>query len=154
MRKIISGKGKSFLAVFFALCVMLSAINIAPINVSAKDKTESITGKLYEFETGSKYEFSSATSSKATTSDFGSFKITGNMKSISTVNGVTAYEVADGNVVIDYALGNKYTGDSKDSWYLIDDKSKKVDTETLEENIMKYRDGDYTFTMKNVIEKL
>lgn len=137
MRKIISRKGKSFLAVFFALCVMLSAINIAPINVSAKDKTESITGKLYEFEKGSKYEFSSTTSSKATTSDFGSFKITGNMKSISAVNGVTAYEVADGNVVIDYALGNKYIGDSKDSWYLIDDKSKKVDTETLEENIMK-----------------
>ena len=137
MRKIISGKGKSFLAVFFALCMVLSVVSISPICVSAKDKTESIAGKLYEFEKGSKYEFSSATSTKATTSDFGSFKITGNMKSISAVNGVTAYEVSDGNVVVDYALGNKYTGDKKDSWYLIDDKTKKVDSETLENNVMK-----------------
>lgn len=137
MRKIISGKGKSFLAVFFALCMVLSVVSISPICVSAKDKTESITGKLYEFEKGSKYEFSSATSTKAATSDFGSFKITGNMKSISAVNGVTAYEVSDGNVVVDYALGNKYTGDKKDSWYLIDDKTKKVDSETLENNVMK-----------------
>ncbi len=115
MRKIISGKGKSVLVVFFVLCVMLSVASISPISVSAKDKTESITGKLYEFEKDSKYEFSSATSSRETTSDFGSFKITGNIKSISDVNGVTAYEVADGNVVINYALGNKYTGDSKGS---------------------------------------
>lgn len=137
MRKIISRKGKSFLTLCIAVCVIFSAINIMPMNVNAKEKTESIAGKLYEFEKGSKYEFSSSTSSKSTTSDFGSFKIAGNMKSISDVNGVAAYEVADGNVVIDYALGNKYTGDSKDSWYLIDDKSKKVDTETLEDNIMK-----------------
>ena len=137
MRKIISCKGRLFLTMFFLFCVMLLVVSISPISVSAKEKTELITGKLYEFEKGSKYEFSSATTSKTTTSDFGSFRITGNMKSTSAVNGVIAYEVVDGNVAIDYTLGNKYIGDNKESWYLINDKSKKVDTETIEQNIMK-----------------
>lgn len=137
MKNIVSNRGKPFWAVFFALCMMISVLNISPLYVNAKDKTESISGKLYEFDKGSKYEFSSSTSSKSTTSNFGTFKITGNMKTINAVNGVVAYEVADGNVAIDYSLGSKYTGDDKNSWYLIDDKSKKVDLETLDENIMK-----------------
>lgn len=130
-------KGKMVLPIFLAICILLTSASIFPLCVSAKDKTETILGKLYEFEKGSKYEFLDSTASKTTNSDFGIFTITGNIKSISAVNGISAYEVADGNVLIDYSLGNKYKGESTDSWYLIDDKSKKVGNETLEENIMK-----------------
>ena len=131
MGRLISGKGHSVLALFSAIFVSLTIIGVSAISANANEKTESLTGKLYEFERGSKYEISSATSGKSTTSDFGSLKITGNMNPISAVNGVDAYEVSDGNVIIDYSLGNKYNGENTDSWYLIDDKSKKIDTETI-----------------------
>lgn len=137
MGRLISGKGHSVLALFSAIFVSLTIIGVSAISANANEKTESLTGKLYEFERGSKYEISSATSGKSTTSDFGSLKITGNMNPISAVNGVDAYEVSDGNVIIDYSLGNKYSGENTDSWYLVDDKSKKIDTETIEEDIMK-----------------
>lgn len=131
------GKGKLVFPLLMVICVLLTSVNIFPLHVKAKEKTETISGKLYEFEKGNKYEFSDSAISKTTNSDFGSFTITGNMKSISAVNGISAYEVADGNILFDYTLGNKYTGESTDSWYLIDDKSKKVDKIILEENIMK-----------------
>lgn len=137
MGRLISGKGNSIRAIFSAIFISLTVIGVSAISANADEKTESLNGKLYEFEKGSKYEISSATSSKSTTSDFGSLKITGNMKPISAMNGVNAYEVSDGNVIIDYSLGNKYSGESTDSWYLVDDKSKKIDTETIEEDIMK-----------------
>ena len=137
MGKFISEKGKFILALFSVICVLLTVFNVSTIVVNAKEKTESVIGKLYEFEKGSKYEISSSTSSKSTTSDFGNFTLTGNMTSISAINGVSAFAVADGNVVIDYSLSNRYNGNNTDSWYLIDDKSKKVDTEILQENIMK-----------------
>ena len=137
MDEFISRKGQSIFALFLAICVLFTVDCVCDVSVSAREKTESIIGKLYEFEKDSKYEISTVESSKATTSDFGSFKITGNLNSISDVNGVRAYEVLDGNVTIDYSLGNKYSGENTNSWYLIDDKSKKIDTEIIEENIMK-----------------
>ncbi len=137
MGRLISGKGHSICAIFSAIFISLTVIGACAISVNADEKTESLNGKLYEFEKGSKYEISLATSSKSTAPDFGSLKITGNMNSISAMNGVNAYEVLDGNVNIDYSLENKYSGENTDSWYLIDDKSKKIDTETIEEDIMK-----------------
>lgn len=137
MGRLISGKGHSILVLFSAIGIFLTVIGVSAISANADEKTESLAGKLYEFEKDSKYEISSATSSKSTTSDFGSLKITGNMNPISAIDGVNAYEVSDGNVTIDYSLGNKYSGENTDSWYLVDDKSKKIDTETIEEDIMK-----------------
>ena len=137
MGRLISGKGHSTLALFSAISVFLTVIGVLVISANAGEKTESLTGKLYEFEKGSKYEISSTASRKSTTSDFGSLKITGDMNPISDINGVNAYEVSDGNVTIDYFLGNEYSGENTDFWYLVDDKSKKIDTETIEEDIMK-----------------
>ena len=130
-------KEKLILPMLAAICILLISNSFFPLYVSAKAKTETVLGKLYEFEKGNKYEFSDSTASKSTSSDFGIFTISGNIRSISSVNDVNAYEVVDGNVLIDYSLGSKFTGESTDSWYLIDDKSKKVDKETLTENIMK-----------------
>ena len=97
-------KGKMVLPIFWAICILLTSASFFPLCVSAKDKTETILGKLYEFEKGSKYEFLDSTASKTTNSDFGIFTITGNIKSISAVNGISAYEVADGNVLINYSI--------------------------------------------------
>ena len=137
MGRLLSSKEKSILALLSIICVLLTTNSIPMMSVYAKEKTENVVGKLYEFEKGSKYEFSSSTSSNSTTSDFGSFTLTGNMNSISSVNGACAFEVVEGNVVIDYSLGNKYRGNATDSWYLINDKSKKIDMVTIDDNIMK-----------------
>lgn len=129
-------KTKLALSITFIYIILIYG-SITPMFVGAKDKAETISGKLYEFDKESKYEFSDSTTNKSTNSNFGSFTITGNIKSISSVNGVSAYEIANGHVLIDYTLGDAYTGENADTWYLVDDKSKKVDNENLEENIMK-----------------
>ena len=79
MGRLISGKRQSILALFSAIFVFLTFIGVSAISANADEKTENLDGKLYEFEKSSKYEILSATSSKSTTSDFGSLKITGNI---------------------------------------------------------------------------
>ena len=83
MDEFISRKGQSIFALFLVICVLFTVDCVCDVSVSAREKTESIIGKLYEFEKDSKYEISTVESSKATTSDFGSFKIAGNLNSIS-----------------------------------------------------------------------
>lgn len=139
------------------LLVAISFIGTISMNVCAADTEEKIEGELYEFEKNSHYEVSTATSIGNTNTNMGTFSITGNIKAISAVNGFKAYEVNSENISIKYSLETVYANVSDNNWYLIDDKSKKVDSITLDENILKGAvvvqtslDGNYWVTDKTL----
>lgn len=136
MRKMFFVKNRMLLIVL-VLCLEVASMRSISICARTKEITEKLAGALYEFSEDSEYEISEITSTKITNSNFGTFDITGNMKSIDNVNGIKSYEISDGNVTINYLLENKYVGDKKDDWYLNDDSTKKVDGIELEEKIKK-----------------
>ena len=101
-------------------------------------KTE-VSGKVYEFEKDSHYEFhEGGTYAKANSDNtYGTFYISGNVAGVSEKSGVPSYNVAEGNLAFFYNYGDTILNADEDSWHLIDDKSKKVADMTLDSNIMK-----------------
>ena len=95
-------------------------------------------GKMYELDKDSKYDITSTTpaSTISESTDYGSFSIKGDMKSIPAVNGFVAYEVKDGNADLNYTIGTKYSKADSTDWHLYDDKSKKINGEEFDSNIL------------------
>ena len=97
-----------------------------------------ISGRLYEFDEKSNYEYSSAETYNAITGNgkLGVLSISGKMKNISKVNGFDAYEVQDGVIGLTYSLGNTLLETVDTDLHIVEDKSSKVDTESLDSKIL------------------
>ena len=100
--------------------------------------TNSPGGQLFGFDKDSKYDISAATPATAisTSTDYGAFSIRGDMKSIASVNGFKAFEVKDGNITLNYAVGSKYTSATGTDWHSYEDKSKKINGEEYDSKIL------------------
>ncbi len=124
-------------AAFTIVTIML--LSCFPMVASATTEKTEVTGMVYEFDKDSHYEFDEGGTSIKTNSDntYGTFYISGGISAISEESGVPAYEVADGNLALFYNHGDTMLNADKDSWHLVDDKSKKVADMTLDSNIMK-----------------
>ncbi len=106
---------------------------------SATGQTTNISGKVYRFDKDSHYEFSSSkkykSSDKAVT--YGTFSISGEISNVTEKEGVPAYEVSNGNLDIYYKYSDKMLKADEKSWHLVDDNTKKVNNEKLDEKIKK-----------------
>lgn len=124
----------------FAIIVTISSILAlsTSITVSAKEIEGKVTGSYYEFDKGSKYEISESSSNTKLSlgSKYGQFSIAGMLEEVAEVNGFTAYEVQEGNVLISYALRDEYVNSMTNEWYLVEDKSNTVDGMKLKEDIL------------------
>lgn len=116
--------------------LLLGTISINQSNTYAKESNINIDGQQYEFAEKDHYEFSTASGTKSV-NQFGTFSITGNVKNIPDVGDFDAYEVKECNVTLSYNLGQKLIDADETEWHLVEDKSKKVDSFSLDENIMK-----------------
>ncbi len=107
--------------------------------VLAKSGKNIVTGKLFEFDEDSKYEFSSSKESKPTNTKntYGEFSVNGNINEVFSKNGISAYQVNSGNLKLTYSYGDKLLKAGEDEWHLVEDKTKKVDLVSLEEKILK-----------------
>ena len=121
------------------LLVMVMLFSTLPITALATTGKTEVQGKFYEFDKDSHYEFSESDSyaETGTSNTYGTFSISGNISNVGTNGGVPSYEVSEGNLALFYNYGDSMLNAVEDSWHLIEDKSKKVDTLTLDGNIMK-----------------
>lgn len=115
--------------------VLLSVLSVSALADAAKTR---ISGKIYEFEKGH-YDFSQSETSAITGTDntYGTFSVQGAFTRETNKSGVPAFTVTDGGLEIFYDYNDAKLTADEDSWHLVDDKSKKVDTLTLDSNIMK-----------------
>ena len=120
-------------------CMMLFNC-VSPITIYAKDSKLDISGILYEFGSKDHYEFSSVSETTATTpgNTYGTFALSGDLAATGSKNGVNSYSVTSGtNVSFYYEYNDSMLSASDDQWHLVDDKSKKVNDISFDENIMK-----------------
>ena len=104
---------------------------------AAAAKTE-VAGRIYEFGKDSHYEFSETDEFSKTGNDntYGIFSISGEISDVTEKDGIPAYEVTEGNLEFFYNYGDTLLKADEDSWHLIEDKSKKLDTKQLSEKIL------------------
>lgn len=107
--------------------------------VSASTDNIEVPGKVYEFDKNNQYKFSDSENFVNAEGDntYGVFSVGGNISNVGNKNGVPSYEVAEGSLALFYNYGDTLLNAGEDSWHLVDDKSKKVDTLTLDSNVMK-----------------
>lgn len=129
-------KTKKLATLFVAMVMLLCSF---PMTAFAETGKTKITGKVYEFEKDSHYEFhEGGTFVKANNDNtYGTFYISDNVAVISEKSSVPSYEVIDGNLSFFYNYGDTMLNAYEDSWHPIDDKSKKVADMKLDSNIMK-----------------
>lgn len=125
---------KYTVAVLATAMVLLTTLGAS---VYAAGKT-GVSGKLYEFDKGH-YEFSKSEdfANTGTNNTYGKFSVQGNFTRETDKSGVPSFAVTDDSFALFYDYDDKKLNADEDSWHLVNDKSKKVDTITLDSNIMK-----------------
>ncbi len=125
-------------AVVWLLLAALLA-GVLPVAARAADGRAEVAGQLYTFDGESHYEFSSAETSEETDGEntCGVFSVSGSFTEAGSQGGVPAFEVTEGNLSLYYTHGDGLLNAAEESWHLVEDKSKKLDTMTLEEKIGK-----------------
>ena len=134
------GTGKSLLVAVLMMAV-ISSISLANCQtVFAQEKTEVVTGIVYQFGEKGTYDLSSADNSFSTDSGIasdGQFSIMGNITSVSEKNSLPAYAVSGGTLKFSYTYDDDLLMASEDEVHLVDDNSKKVNGVSLDSKIKK-----------------
>ena len=125
---------KRFVASLHVIICIVGCLQPLTMKVSAKETSIAVRGSIYEFASNTNYEFSSVAASSGTS--FGTFTISGDLKNISNKNGLPAYSVSSESVNFYYSYDQSKLNVPDTEWYLIDDKTKKIDTISLEQNIL------------------
>lgn len=125
------GKLKRMLCVITILAMLVS---VWPISVKAKDTSLEIVGSVYEFDDDAHYEI--AESAKTEGASFGTLFVTGNMKESGDMATYKKYTVNTGLFSVFYAFDQDKLNVASTDWHIEDDKSKLVDSHSLDENIL------------------
>ena len=123
---------KRFVASLHVIICIVGCLQPLTMKVSAKETSIAVRGSIYEFASNTNYEFSSVAASSGTS--FGTFTISGDLKNISNKNGLPAYSVSSESVNFYYSYDQSKLNVPDTEWYLIDDKTKKIDT--ISQNIL------------------
>jgi len=104
-KKMLIQRTKRVTVLFVAVLTILCSLQLTVFAESGKTE---VTGKIYEFEKDSHYEFHDGGESKKTGigNTYGTFCISGNITSISEKSDVPSYEVSDGNLKFYYNHGD------------------------------------------------
>ena len=134
--KMLFQRTKRLTILFAAVLTLLCSLQLTAFAES--EKTE-VTGKVYEFDKDSHYEFHDGGISEETGNGntYGTFCLSGNIAAVSEKSGVPSYEVGDGNLKFYYNYGDTMLNADIDQWHLVSDKSKKVADMKLSSDIMK-----------------
>ena len=127
---------KRTVALLGAMILTFSTFSLTVL--AAPAKTE-VPGQVYELGKDSYYEFSDSKDviSSENAATYGTFSISGEISDVTTKEGIPMYEVTEGNLKFFYNYGDTLLNAGEDSWHLVEDKSKKIDTLKLDDNILK-----------------
>lgn len=130
----LKSNARQFVASLLAVPCIMGGLQSFAMVAYAKEASIAIEGNLYEFASNAHYEFSSATVSSGKA--FGTFTISGDLKTIGNKSGMAAYSVSSESVNFHYSYNQSKLNVPDTEWHLIDDKTKKVDAVSLDENIL------------------
>lgn len=130
---------KKLLHIIATVIVLLIVASYMPFSatVKAENKAIDIQGEFYEFGENSDYTLSKYDSViQMDHNTIGSVKVSGKINQVYTKSGVTAFEVADGEVLsIKFIYNDTLKNAGEKEWHLYKDSAKKVDTKGLNDKV-------------------
>ena len=123
--------------VLIGVMICLPMISLDKLNVHAAQTLQINNTHFEVFGEDWKYTISDTTAMGTYSNPLGSLSITGDMSSVSDVNGYASYEVKSDVIKFNYTLGSDYSGLDEYSWHIISDKTKDFDGIKLDSNIQK-----------------
>ena len=122
---------KKLLNICALIVLFISVICMARSRAYAADRTDKLSGSVYDFGDKDDYNLNKAVQTQDSAIRF---FINGNVNAVSSKDGFVSYDVKSGNlkVFIDTFYGKEiYQETDKKQWHIITDKNKKVDSTTL-----------------------
>lgn len=120
----------------FILAIVVYLISV-PQTAYAKESIQDISASVYEFSAKDNYIFSDAYASATEKDALGDFSISGDIEDAGEKDGFKQYTVDSGNLTLSYKFDSSILDAADTEWHLIEDKTKKVDSFSLDKNISK-----------------
>ena len=120
--------------------ILWNCQSVIAIENESEGKKEYITGRVYQFEQDDGYDLSTADEYLSTEDGSisgGRFSISGDIDSITEMNGFPSYSVSGGTLSFSYMYNDTLLYASKDEEHLVDDDSNKLNRQTLNSEIKK-----------------
>lgn len=134
----LSNKTKRYIISMCMILYLLGCWQPYIITASAKETSSVVQGNVYVFSGDAHYEFSAATDSSGTieSNTFGTFMILGDVRDTGTEIGMPDYFVDSETVRFCYSYDQSRLNVAETEWHVVDDKSKKINTLSLDKNIL------------------
>ena len=126
-------------AILIGIVCLLSSVGPLNMVAYAQEMTATVSGRVYSFGEDDHYDYTEAEdyyASSATTA-YGTFTISGDMRSDGQKDGMASYAVSGDSVTLTYAYNDALLNADIESWHLVDDNTKTVAGITLNSNIKK-----------------
>ena len=123
--------------IIFLLFVLLMTKN--DITAYAFSNSMDVIGKIFEFEKKDEYDYSNNKNFVSTDASdtFGIFQIKGTIENADTKGDIPFYKVSNGNLKFTYTYDDTKSGKDIDAWHISEDKSKKINGNTINGDIAK-----------------
>lgn len=123
--------------IIILLFVLLMVKN--DITAHASSNSNKVIGKIYEFEKKDEYNYSNSKHYVSTDANdtFGVFQIEGTIEEADIKGDIPSYKVSNGNLDFTYTYDDSKLGKDLDVWHISEDKSKKINGNTLSSDIAK-----------------
>lgn len=114
--------------------VMLLSCMLGSTVACASNTGLPISANVYDLDKDSQYVIGEASPSQSAA--IGTLSINGDVRTVSEVNSFPAYEIKNGNATFTYKISSGVLNRAEEEWHIVDDKTKKVNGLTLDENIL------------------
>jgi len=133
--------GSKAISAILAIIMICCVFTGIPITANAANSQFDVSGEVYSFDEETAYTFSTASPDGSETAR-GHFSVSGVSVKKADHNGFTGFSVdkvytenEDYNLTFTYTFSPAYINTADESWHLIEDSSKMVDTISLGEKI-------------------
>ena len=130
---VINRKFKRIFVTAIAFILLISCM-LGSTVAYASNTSLLVSSNVYDLDKDSHYIIGEASPSGTTA--IGTLSINGDVRTSSEVNSFPAYEISNGNASFTYKISSGVFNRAEEEWHIVDDKTKKVNGLTLDEDIL------------------
>ena len=130
---VINRKFKRIFVTAIAFILLISCM-LGSTVAYASNTSLLVSSNVYDLDKDSHYIIGEA--SPSVTTAIGTLSINGDVRTSSEVNSFPAYEISNGNASLTYKISSGVFNRAEEEWHIVDDKTKKVNGLTLDEDIL------------------
>ena len=130
---VINRKFKRIFVTAIAFILLISCM-LGSTVAYASNTSLLVSSNVYDLDKDSHYIIGEASPSGTTA--IGTLSINGDVRTSSEVNSFPAYEISNGNASLTYKISSGVFNRAEEEWHIVDDKTKKVNGLTLDEDIL------------------